>query len=246
MKGIRRKKGSMIVEAAITLPVFVILVVTFCWLVKACALEIAVYNTVENQVRQVSVIGTVPSPYAVRKELGSVQVNATGYKENGVLPGYSISGVGGFTKINFSYDTDIRMPLPLVKTIVLKNSIIYRSWNGYSNPGSPMGFEAMTASAAGDPVYVFPQAGEKYHARGCRVMNASAEAVTLNSDLRHRYGPCPLCTTGREPDGTGVYIFRYGSCYHKGGCSAVTKYFILMDRSDALSKGYTACSVCGG
>ena len=154
--------------------------------------------------------------------------------------------VDGFKRIAFSYDTGITIPLPLVKDIVLKNSIIYRGWTGCGNAGSPMGFEAMTASSAGNPVYVFPQAGEKYHTRGCRVLNASAEAAVLSPDLRNRFGPCPLCTTGKEADGSGVYIFRYGTCYHKGGCSAVSKYFILMDRKDAQAKGYTACSVCGG
>ncbi len=246
MNFIRRKKGSMIVEAAITLPVFIILVVTFCWLVKACALEIAVYNAVENEIRQVSVIGAVPVSPSVRKELENIRVDGSGFRENAVIPGYSAGGIGGFTKVSFTYDTGIHIPLPFVNDILLNNSIIYRGWNGYSYPGQPMGFDAMAAPMAGDPVYVFPQAGEKYHKRGCRVMSASAEAVVLNADLRSRFGPCPLCTTGKESNGTTVYIFRYGTCYHRGGCSAVSKYFILMDRSDAQTKGYTACSVCGG
>lgn len=246
MKIITGKKGSMIVEAAIVLPVFIIMAVTFCWLVKACALEIAVYNTVENEIRQVSVLGTVPVSPSIRKELGSISVDGSAYKETGVIPGYSVSGIGGFTKVTFSYDTGIQMPLPLVSDIILKNSIIYRNWTGYSHPGEPMGFDTMAASAAGHPVYIFPQAGERYHKKGCRVMTAAAESVSLSADVRDRYGPCPLCTTGKESDGTGVYVFRYGTCYHRGGCSAVSKYFILMDLTDAQARGYTACGVCGG
>ena len=79
-------------------------------------------------------------------------MDGSGFQENGVLPGYSVSGIGGFTRIAFSYDTGITIPLPLVKDIVLKNSIIYRGWTGCGNAGSPLGFEAMTASSAGNPV----------------------------------------------------------------------------------------------
>lgn len=246
MREMKRKKGSIIVEAAVTLPVFIIMTVTFCWMVKACALETAVFNAVENEVRQVSVIGTAPSVSSVRKALEDVHVDGSSFKGDAVVPGYTAGGIGGFVRVSFTYDTKISMPLPFVSDILLKNSIVYRNWNGYSNSGTPMGFQAMEESVAGEPVYIFPLAGEKYHKSGCRVMTASSERVSLSAELRKQYSSCPLCVTGRETAGAAVYIFKYGTCYHNGGCSAVNKCFIMMDRNDALAKGYTACSICGG
>lgn len=241
-----RKRGSMIVEASIMLPVFVIMIVTFCWLIRACVLEIAVYNTVENEVKKICAAGFTPAPVGIQNTLDEAGIDGSEYRMTGLLPGFHIAGVGGFTRMMFTYDTDISVPLPMVSQISLRNAVTYRPWNGYENPGTPMGFDAMRGEGDGHPVYVFPTAGEKYHSRGCRYTESCARAVTLSPSVRSEFSACPLCTFGNEENGQTVYTFEYGTCYHRSGCDAVTKYLIEMDRQDAVAKGYAACSVCGG
>lgn len=41
-----------------------------------------------------------------------------------------------------------------------------------------------------------------------------------------------------------VYITETGSKYHRGGCRYLAKSKIAVEYSDALARGYTACSVC--
>lgn len=43
-----------------------------------------------------------------------------------------------------------------------------------------------------------------------------------------------------------VYVTTYGECYHSAGCSYLAKSQIPMGKQEAISKGYTACSRCGG
>lgn len=43
-----------------------------------------------------------------------------------------------------------------------------------------------------------------------------------------------------------VYVTAYGERYHSSGCSYLSKSKIPMGMQEAVSKGYTACSRCGG
>ncbi len=43
-----------------------------------------------------------------------------------------------------------------------------------------------------------------------------------------------------------VYVTTYGKRYHSAGCSYLTKSQHAMGKQLAISKGYTACSRCGG
>lgn len=43
-----------------------------------------------------------------------------------------------------------------------------------------------------------------------------------------------------------VYITKTGSKYHSSGCRHLSKSKIPINRNDAISRGYSACKVCGG
>ena len=49
--------------------------------------------------------------------------------------------------------------------------------------------------------------------------------------------------TATEPR---VYVTTYGERYHSAGCSYLAKSAWAMGKQEAISKGYTACSRCGG
>lgn len=49
--------------------------------------------------------------------------------------------------------------------------------------------------------------------------------------------------TATEPR---VYVTTYGEKYHSAGCSYLAKSSRAIGKQEAISKGYTACSRCGG
>lgn len=44
--------------------------------------------------------------------------------------------------------------------------------------------------------------------------------------------------------GQSVYVTKTGTKYHLSGCRYLRKSSILMNRSDAIASGYSACSIC--
>lgn len=247
-KRYRQKNGSMMVEAAIVLPVFIIAVVTLCWFIKACFLEAAVFSTAVDQIHthSVSLTGTAGMQHSIREALEESGIEGSEFDQKRLETGITVEGEDDFKKLIYSYDTKIRIPLPFVSRIDLKNEILFHMWDGTENEGTPFSFSDMERDGDGVPVLVFPRSGGKYHSSSCRYTSAYPTEVTLTAELRRKYGRCVLCTEGDETDGERVYIFQYGGCYHEKDCSSIDKYTETIDREDAVKKGYTACSICGG
>ena len=41
-------------------------------------------------------------------------------------------------------------------------------------------------------------------------------------------------------------FFHSGEVYHRGDCPSVDKYYEKIQKREAISRGYSACSICGG
>ena len=244
----KTRKGSMIVEASIVLPIYIIAVVTICWLVRACFLEAAVFSTVTDQIHQASVseAGTIGLQGKIRTALEDSGIEGEEYSQKSVQSNFTAVGVSGFQRMKYDYCTKIQIPLPFVEKIDLENEILFHQWTGFSKGGDPFSFASMESDGSGVPVVIFPRSGGKYHAASCRYANARPTEVVLTDTIRKKYDRCRLCTEGDEADGQKVYIFRYGGSYHESDCSSVKKFTMTMDLEDAKQKGYTPCSICGG
>ena len=244
----KQKKGSMLVEAAIVFPVYIIAVVTLCWLVKACFLETAVFSTVTDRVHHasVSLTGTAMLQRDIRSALEEAGGESSQYSQKSIETGLTAGGVGEFERLKYRYETKIRVPLPFVTEIYLDHELIYHKWTGCSTEGTPLPFSSMESDGTGHPVLVFPRSGGRYHASSCRYANAYPTEVVLTPEIRKKYDRCRLCTEGDEADGQKVYVFRYGGSYHESDCSSIDKFTVPMDQADAEHKGYTSCKICGG
>lgn len=245
----QEKRGSIITEAAVMLPMFIIAVVTLIYIVRICHTDIIVFSTVENEVREASAQMTAPLLPGAGNAAGTAGLDRSrldiSWLPTGIADAYD--GIDRLYKISFDYDTKIAVPAAFVKNAAVSNAIVVRNWSGKEISGAaPFGFERMAADEDGNVVCVFPRAGGRYHGTGCRYVNSYAVETTLDSEIRKKYKPCPLCADGNESSGSTVYIFRYGGSYHNSGCDSVDKYVIDMDRADAVIKNYSPCSVCGG
>lgn len=121
-----RKKGSMIVEASIVLPIYILAVITLCWLVKACFLEAAVFSTVTDQVHRtsVSIPGAIGLRSGITTALEESGIESSLYSQQPVIGSYTAAGVSGFKRLEYRYDTKIQIPLPFVEEIDLDNEIL--------------------------------------------------------------------------------------------------------------------------
>jgi hypothetical protein len=228
-KQMKIRRGSMLTEGAVFLPVYIIAVVTLIYLVRICWTDVLVFSTVENQVREASVGVNLNMFQETRSALNSAGADGSRLKI------YSIPS-----------DVSAKLPVSIRKNIVLENELVYRQWTGMSIDGEAFGYDRMEIDETGNTVYVFPRSGGRYHGRTCRYVNSYDVESVLSQEIKTKYSRCPLCTDGSEHIGNTVYIFQYGRSYHNADCDSVDKYVIEIDKADAVIKGYSECSVCGG
>ncbi|MBR6015098.1 MAG: hypothetical protein IK059_03350, partial [Firmicutes bacterium] len=124
-------------------------------------------------------------------------------------------------------------------------TLYFRPFIGKDNTNA--NFENPEEEEVYEEVWVFPRSGERYHTEDCRIVNSYPQQRVLSQGVKIKYRPCKLCNAKALPNGSVVYCFKSdGSKYHRANCSAVDKYVISMDKSDAEAEGYTPCKICGG
>lgn len=119
---------------------------------------------------------------------------------------------------------------------------------------------------AEDGTVYITKTGTKYHSSNCRYLSKSKIPISLKDAVAKGFTACSVC--GGIPDATSqseeskeqlspqeeksttqdvtVYITKTGKKYHAAGCRYLSKSCIPISLNDAISQGYTPCSVCGG
>jgi hypothetical protein len=247
---ITNKKGSYIVETALTLPVFLIslIVLSSIILMYACIEDsnFILANTMRRSAVEAKYTDlSAFIPVEVRKIIkGShSQVEAM------YITDYIYRGNLGENDEVIALSMDMEMnsdnPLGLGSRAEYELSLATRAYVGRDREKDPMSEEEFKKSA--QAVYVFPKSGEKYHTADCTFVRSGSTSVSLTDAVRRKYHSCPVCDSKNAVDGAIVFIFpNYGDSYHIAGCPTIERRYIEMDKTVAIDRGYTACSKCGG
>ena len=247
-------KGSVIVDAACCLPVFIIAMAMLIMLIPQAGIEESAQRglakSAQTTIDAVSITGSDGSEGAAaaiyvaafalyRRSEGNI---------NGVYPGPVYFGQSAVLESGLRIDniarasSVIRTKMPsadlFFRNIYAERKIVFRPFAGESAEGP---------DADSIRVYVFPKRGERYHRAGCSVLRNGAVQTVLSAQLRKRLKACSLCDPGDLPNGAPVYMYTAASgSYHRKHCSIVEKCFVSMPRSEAIERGYTPCMICGG
>lgn len=261
------KKGSLFIEAAIVLPLFLLALLSISILIRVVATEEITMNSfgLEGQTFAKEIylmeLDSIPENYGLAEgihgaiieqrvkerissgdtvKLGNIHISKD-------LISLLQEDDKSIVKFNLEYDMDVPLPLAFKRRLEIKQSLLFRGFVGAINEGEGMGFDAMEKPDSLSSVYVFPRAGEKFHVFDCRIIEVYPIEKLLSASLKKDYDPCKLCEAKSLPWGAKVYCFgKSGKVYHKGSCATVDRYVIEMDRDEALEKGYTPCAFCGG
>ena len=265
--------GSMLVEAAIVLPIFIIAAAMLGCIIKALWLNIFLVETCTDQMRMYCTVSPVKEKYLHKPsiiamdtfmlekdidrilekgglEKGNLNIRPLPVRDKGRASSTGntkFSNVKkGVVSVNLEYDVKMNFPRKFVDALGFKKTIEAREWVGLEYDAKPFSFYDMEIDADSHIVAIFPNFGECYHETDCKVLAADKEAAVLGNAVRSKYKACPLCCEGNETDGQTVYVFKYGGCYHEEDCHSVKKYFITMDLRDAEMRNYRVCNICGG
>ena len=248
---IRSRRGSYIVEAAITLPLFIIAVVVLSSIILMyAAIENCTFMAAnELRIGAAEAVFADPGiliPHRLKtrildncSQVGSARVTDFGYR---------VSRWGQDELIAVSMNLRMRTdnPLGLKAHADYELSLVTRAYVGKIRDVQPMSADEMAGKDA-RAVYIFPKRGERYHSKGCGFLTAASTTGVLTSGMKKKYKPCPICGSRKAGIGTRIYYFPdYGESYHLGGCPALERNYIEIDLRDAVARGYTPCSKCGG
>ena len=245
------KKGSYIVESAIVLPVFLIsvLIMSSIILMYACIEDcnfIAASELRRASAESIYSDISVVVPYRMKKAFEDDHSRIAASRT--VDYGYRTSRWGQDELIAVT----IRLRLASPNSLGIKAdadydiALVTRAYKGKVRNILNMSADELSGQDA-DPVFIFPKRGERYHDHGCGFLTAASKSGTLTSSLRRKYSSCPLCRSSKAPNGSLVYYFpAAGEAYHLARCPSLQRNYVEIDKKDALERGYTPCSKCGG
>jgi hypothetical protein len=257
---VRDLRGSLAVETAIFLPLFLIGVLTLAYLIRICGISENVYHSLADETVNFAAQRQTPVPSASfkkdltsrvmlenNKDINSASVDKFIYR----TPYVDISTGRIYTNliaVTLSTDVNYRIPRLFRNSDDLSLTVISRAFVGRRNQAqSHTSFEDMEEKDDSKLVWVFPRAGAKFHGENCSHIKNQPREYILGNNIRNKYKPCKLCKPNSEPNGRLVYCFpNTGSAYHIGSCYTVEKYVISMSEDEATSEGYSACKTCGG
>ncbi len=237
-------RGSLTVEAALALPIFLFLMVTVLYLFRIMQVQYMVGNALDAAVAEVSLMGRISG-----KEAENL-MKASFYKELAVqdCPVSKIElGIAGFSWKGTTVDAGYidafltyRLPIPFrffgKKSMELSDGCRMHRWTG--------NLEGAVGAGTGEWVYVTPTQTVYHTSRECTHLKLSIKAVSLKNPAWKGYAPCSRCVYGKQA-GTAIYITSEGDCYHYAiSCSGLKRTIYMVLKENAGNK--RACSRCGG
>lgn len=246
-KLLRGRRGSVIVEAAVFLPLFLVSILTLGLLIRQAGIEETVFHSMLNQGRLASV-----SAYSAMQLSGSDQTAGGGGSEDGtagggdgieggtagkaedveMLPG-GITGLGSRQLFRAGVQTQLNKELKLDPETVALHKFHYL----YQSDKRDYLIEAAVRYKIAVPL---PRAvKEKISGGQHLVLRAfvGGQRRQISTDVQE---------LETEKESCLVYVFpRTGERYHSPGCSTVTSQPVRCVLTAGLKRKYKACSLCG-
>ncbi len=245
------KRGFVTVEASIFLPVFIIAVLTLAYMMKIYAMDENVTHAMcdeGHRLAENAYVTRIAPDFPSRLEQ-RVREENPGIDEEIVTRFrylYRTRGVSDLILIENTYVAYVRLPAAFTGPATRTRRVLIRGFTGAETERRGASYTSLEEDEESVTVWVFPRYGERYHDENCPYIKVDARQRTLNSSIRNKYSPCANCRPGDLANGALVYVFPSGGSYHRGTCPSVDRYVVGMEKDEAIERGYTACSKCGG
>lgn len=246
------KKGSYIVEAVLIMPIFILAVLTLISIIPIMSTCENIIFAATDEMRAESLNSVfISNPLRlqnrVEKRIQSENPKLTSCTVNSMMYRYKKAGINDLITLRGNIYFEERNPFGLFGKVDFDFKITGRAFTGTEARQVPLLREEFEKQKEAEPVFIFPNSGKKYHNKDCTYIKANCHMNYLNREIKKRYKACKKCGASKVSMGTPVYCFtKNGKVYHLGKCKVVKRYYIKIDREDALKKGYTPCSKCGG
>lgn len=239
-------RGSLTLEAALVLPLFLFAVATILSLFLLMQTQYVVGNSLAQAVSDTALMRN-RTPKQVK-----TLTQAAFYKNLAVqkCPLSMIKGgAAGFSWKNTNVDNayidacvtyDIKLPLNFFGKGAMRvaDECRVHRWTGRQKEGAGEG--------EGEWVFVTPTQSVYHGSRNCSHLKLSIKTVSTAAIKKGSasYAPCGHCAKGRKKGGV-VYVTAQGGRYHcRIDCSGLKRTVYMVKKSQVKGKG--PCSRCGG
>lgn len=252
MKHVTERRGFITVEAAIVLPVFLLAVIAIGSYIRLFGImENVSYSMMDEASRAASNAYVIRvSPLLSNTVYERISEDCAGIEDLKITKVrylYDDGDLDGMISMKAEYRSDLNLPMGMGHAVEMVSQVKCRGFVGEDNTGTTMPFDEMEKEGVWDPVWIFPSDGEKYHGESCTYVTANAREMVLTSSVKRKFSACLLCDAQEAAIGSYVYCFmENGTAYHKRECRQVTRFTIEINRNEAIDKGYSPCSKCGG
>lgn len=199
----KNKKGSLLVEAAITLPIFIIVVVTLMLTINI----ISSCNNIVYQesllIREISLdtikVGKLSTLNLVDLYNKIDEEDIDDFTINRFRNGYIDRGYDNLVSIESTSIYNILNPLEINSKIEFSSNIVGRQFVGKYEINDPLPLERFMSDEGSLIVTVFPRYGIRYHDSNCKYITEYKydeiymEAVELYEAELRGYTPCLVC-----------------------------------------------------
>ena len=247
---INTKRGFLSLEAALLLPVFIVGILTFGFLIKVIAAEANIIHAMADEggklsVRAYSMRIAPDFGMTLKKRLAAENSGIEDIHVETFQYLYRAQGKDDLIALRVSAQMKVKLPIVLYDGFELSETLLFRGFTGRERIPERIRFDEMEMEEESHIVWVFPTAGTKYHEETCRYIRVEARQGFLDARIQSQYKACALCRPDESSRGSVIYYFQSsGEAYHKGDCYIVDRYVISMEEADAVKKGYTPCMVC--
>lgn len=237
-----RGRGSLTVEAALVLPIFLFSMLLFLYIIQCIIYQDRIQWALVRVAREASMEQAV-----WEMEFMKNPVYFTNKLNQYVGSGFSISGLRSRVEkdlIFLNAEYTVRLPFRLLpfQNLHFSQSVKTRAFVGVKDRGG---------TESEDPIVFIIQTGRVYHKnKSCTYLEPVISKVLLQDmeQLRNlnggRYKPCSSCTAENQRD-SYVYIASYGDRYHRNrNCNRIYHNIIEIKLSEAGKR--LPCSKCGG
>lgn len=248
---ILNKKGSVTIEAAFGIPLFLFAALCLIWLIEIQSIKISITAAAQSAAKSaaedtavIPVLNTIKLKSDIVSLIGEDRINRSiirgGSSGISCWKSYVSPATG---EMNIKVEYDIMVPIPVIgsPSASLEEEFTISSWNGRNN--EQMGGENR------EIVYM-TENGSVYHEDyNCSYLRLSLRYVpyeelgSIRNESGGRYHACEKCVIGSAM--TGVYITENGNKYHNTlGCSGLKRTIYAVKRSE--TGGVGGCSRCSG
>lgn len=245
-------KGSITVEAALTIPIFLFAVLCLVYLLEIRAIRISIHSAAQGAAKNAAEdIVTIPVLNLFKMKSDMVSLIGADRLDRSIIEGghSGISCLGswyqsktGEIHVRVNYKIELPFPGFLNLKARQKDEFIVKAWTGYEKPDMKDDDD--------DQIVYITDTGTVYHTNyQCTYLQLSIRFIPSSglSGLRNlggaRYRACGKCVSGSPM--AGIYVTDNGYRYHNSlNCSGLKRSIRAVKKSKVLGKG--ACSRCAG